>query len=1504
MRFSPALSLRRLLVFAALFALGAVAMAQVYEPVFVFKASGRLPWGQLLKTDDGSFYGVTESDGPTSQGTIFRITGDGVFTPVSSFSTVAARYPKAGLTRGADGEFYGITSSSTSEGGSSPMVYRLSSTGVVTVIYTFPATSGFEPRGELTLGNDGNLYGVMGWGGTNNFGTIFRVTPTGSGQVLHHFDVADGIRPRAGLVLGRDGNLYGTAAEGGASFGGTIFRLTSSGVFSVLRSLASGDGVAPAAGLTVGTDGSFYGTTTAGGAPGFGFGSAFRITAAGGFSLLHYFIKDEGYQPLAPLTLGSDGNFYGTASVGGANDRGSVFKMTPAGAVTVLHSFDGINEALPYGGVTEGDDGAFYGTTHWATGGETGYGAVYRVARDGTHTLLHRFGHLQGFSPEGVRVAADGSLYGVTVFGEYDQSTVFRLSPAGGLISQYHHRAGGSSRMPIEAADGNLYGLTNSGGANGMGTVYRLTPNGEHTLLASLTSSSRAGLTIGPDGNFYGVTENGGSSSGGTFFRVTPAGVRTTLFTWGFATGRFPLAELILGKDGNFYGTTAQGGANGVGTVFRMTPAGGHTLLHSFTEAAGREPGAPLVEGADGNFYGTTMSGGVNGVGTIFRITPIGVHTLLYSFNRSDGYYPQNKLVQRVDGYLYGGTEQGGTGGKGTLFRISPTGDFTLLHRFRGHDGSHPDGIMSLDASGTIWGATARGGAGETTSGVKEDGAGGGVIFKLSFPPPTVQDLAVADVTLTQAVLNAKVNPNGSATTAWLEYGTTSTYGTASIPEEFGDGNILLPLNATLTGLVPHTTYHVRVVATSREGRTEGPDTIFTTPNTLPIAAGDRFHLPLVGAPFNLEVTSNDADADMDSLTIVAVSDGAKGQVTTDGTTLTYAPAPGYDGNDQFTYTVSDGFGGTATAEVMLVNSAPLAADDIGTFSGAPVIIPVLENDTDSDAGDSLTITAAGPAVAGTVAIEGENLTYTPGPGFTGVDQFTYTLSDGFGGSAIATVRIVNAIPVTAPVATVGEEVPGEPAGTQFGSFGVPSINALGQVAFAAKFSGATREFAGIVGPTSEADIGVVARTSQPAPGAGGATFRRFKDPVLSDGAENGVGRIAFSAVLSGAPKDRDTGVWSNATLDGALALVVREGDEPPGIPTARFTAITSMVITPGEEVYFVARLARGTGGVTAANDVGLWRWSARDGLMAVLREGDLLEVAGESRQIKTLVALTTVPGSPGQGRAYDAQGVGCRLTFVGGMEAVLDTDGALIAHTGGIVPILSPEVRWRSFGIPTTRRGYTAFRAELASSNGGVARAQRMGVFVDGNLVERSGTAAPGAGSEAATVFFAGFDDPVAGEGSGVAFRATLAGSDVSRADKSSLWWTRTDAPALLARAGSIAPGTGGALNDRFLSLALPDGSRGPLFTAKLRTGNGGVTRTNNVGLWAVSSVGQLELLARTGTQVGLPGVTRTVRSLTALVAVPGSTAQARAYNDSGQVVYRVTLSDRSQAILQTRVP
>jgi uncharacterized repeat protein (TIGR03803 family) len=370
------------------------------------------------------------------------------------------------------------------------------------VLYTFQnGNDGAQPVGGLIEDAGGNLLGTTTRGGKEEGGgTVFKIAPDGTLSTVYAFGNYDGdaSMPYAGLIIDGSGNLYGTTDAGGIDGYGTVFKIAPGGSETVLYSFQSGptDGRAPGAGVIMDASGNLYGTTTVGGisncAPYYSCGTVFKLAPDGTETVLYTFCKQtnctDGANPYGGLIEDGAGNLYGTTSRGGANNDGTVFKVAANGTETVLYSFcsrancsDG---GVPYSGLIQDAGGNFYGTT--VSGGSVagtcrndGCGTVFKLAPDGTETVLHAFSGYPG----------DGR------------------APYAGVIAD---------------SSGNLYGTTYNGGPakkhNGFGVVFELSPSGRETVLKSFSNKARqvdgllpyAGLFLDGAGNLYGTTVSGG----------------------------------------------------------------------------------------------------------------------------------------------------------------------------------------------------------------------------------------------------------------------------------------------------------------------------------------------------------------------------------------------------------------------------------------------------------------------------------------------------------------------------------------------------------------------------------------------------------------------------------------------------------------------------------------------------------------------------------------------------------------------------------------------------------------------------------------------------------------------------------------------------------------------------------------------------------------------------------------------------------------------------------
>jgi uncharacterized repeat protein (TIGR03803 family) len=397
----------------------------------------------------------------------------------------------------------------------------------------------------------------------------------------------------------------------------------------------------------------------------------------------------DGVSPYAGLLIDTNGNLYGTTEHGGTNpspnagfNAGTVFELSPPSTPgadwteSILYNFGNpasiTNDGnTPYGGLIVDLNGNLYGTTRLGGtfGTPDGDGTVFELSPPATsggnwtESILWNFGNHK---------SADGQR------------------PEAGLVMD---------------SSGNLYGTTTDGGANGLGTVFKVIPNGTSSTESVIYSfaggtldgaTPLAGLTLdSTTGNFYGTTKVGGANGFGTVFKLSPptsggAGWTELVlynFAGGTGDGATPLADVTFDTTtGNLYGTTSAGGANSAGTVFELThpsAIGGNwteSVLWNFGSTGigavdGTIPNAGLMIDSNGALYGTTTAGGTSGSGTAFQLTPGASawgESILWNFGSgTDGSNPDSGLIPGSNGELFGTTFSGGSSSGGAVFQIS-----------------------------------------------------------------------------------------------------------------------------------------------------------------------------------------------------------------------------------------------------------------------------------------------------------------------------------------------------------------------------------------------------------------------------------------------------------------------------------------------------------------------------------------------------------------------------------------------------------------------------------------------------------------------------------------------------------------------------------------------------------------------------------------------------------------------------------------------------------------
>jgi uncharacterized repeat protein (TIGR03803 family) len=353
----------------------------------------------------------------------------------------------------------------------------------------------------------------------------------------------------------------------------------------------------------------------------------------------------DGATPYGGPILDGSGNLYGSTYLGGRYGAGSVYRLSPSGSSWTyrsLYSFkagaDGSGPA--FGSLAMGPNHTLFGTTE----GGGNFGTAFVVcACPQTEAVLHSFG-----------TGTDGA------------------QPIGGLVLD---------------SVGNLYGTTSLGGASGNGTVFEAKRSG-HTWTESVIYSFTggidainppAGVTLDTHGNLYGTSSFGGANGVGTVYKLSHSNsgwTETILYNFqGLSDGQNPVGGVVLDAAGNLYGTTFDGGDNGGGTVYKLSASGTFTTLYSFSGGYGG-PYNKLTLDASGNIYGFTNGDGINGLGSIFKLTASNgsfIFTDLHDFaGGNDGASPYGSVAVDKNGNVFGTAAVGGSQNQGLVFEITP----------------------------------------------------------------------------------------------------------------------------------------------------------------------------------------------------------------------------------------------------------------------------------------------------------------------------------------------------------------------------------------------------------------------------------------------------------------------------------------------------------------------------------------------------------------------------------------------------------------------------------------------------------------------------------------------------------------------------------------------------------------------------------------------------------------------------------------------------------------
>jgi uncharacterized repeat protein (TIGR03803 family) len=916
-------------------------------------------------------------------------------------------------------------------------------------------------------GPDGNFYGVSQSGGRFGGGTLFRIAPpvstgTGTVTILIHFgdpaSTAPGVAPIGRLAFDGVDKFYGVTQAGGAAGAGTIFRTALDGTVETLVEFTGFDGAAiggsPSAGLVLAGDGNFYGTAANGG-PADG-GTIFRLSKQGGFKTLLIFSgragKVPGATPLTPLLLLTDGSLVGTTFAGGKANLGTIFRLKTDGTFTRLATFTGAAGALPglnpVGHLVQGLDGTVYGLSGGRVQGGVSEPIIWRLPSSGPVTQLLQFstasnGESVSVPATGLALLSSGNLLvNLESVSNGDYGGLFEVTPAG-VVNQLS--LFDSLAPPVL----NFY--TDSGpvsdGAGGFigpifGALYRTNANAVPQLFALPTPDNGTGVGARPDsqvvfatdGTLYGFCADGGDNFNGTIFKFPaagPVGLLAPLPTGVFRDERHPIAYDAVSN--SILLTQSRGGSEGKGRILKIDSSGVVSTRADFVESPSpadtpaRFPTAGVTVDASGNLYGLAQHSGTTGdeEPTLYRL-PISGSLERVAVLGLGQTSVEGGLARDGSGNLVGALPSGGGNGMGALFRVTPAGVVTKLAEF--------GGAANLAAS-------------VHPHAPLLPGAGGSFLFAAdpsdNSAATNILRLTAAGVVESVASLTFDTVLGGFLPTAPLESDSAGRTYVALSRDGLTGGGVLVRVETNGSFQVAYKFQNSTAIdAVGYEPTASlrlGPDSYLygVTSRGGPSGGGTLFRIPTTTTASGNSLAASDVAANSVTLNATLTSNSFGGQYwftfgeqggpldqETEHLSFTGFSGPqsfsqavsGFKGHRTYAFQLHSvvGFGSDAvtitgtTLSFAAPNGKPQPQTDaiVATSLADPFVGDVLANDTDPD-GDTLTIGNYSQGTFGSVALDAGQFTYTPGLNFVDRDSFTYTVSDGLGETATATVNVL-----------------------------------------------------------------------------------------------------------------------------------------------------------------------------------------------------------------------------------------------------------------------------------------------------------------------------------------------------------------------------------------------------------------------------------------------------------------------------------------------------------------
>ena len=554
-------------------------------------AKGRKPYGSLIQANNGKLYGMTTSGGTTDMGTLFEFDpSNSSYTKMLDFDGATnGSGPKGTLIQSSTGKLYGMTT----YGGinNKGVLFEFDPTiNSFSKHLDFDGTNnGKWPYGSLMESSNGILYGMTNSGGTNELGVLFEYNPSSSSYTKKvDFDsLTKGSNPQGSLIEANNAKIYGMTELGGTNNMGVLFEYDpSTSLFS--KKLDFDDtnkGKNPLGSLMEASNGQLYGMTYKGGTNNRGVIFEYHPSTSSFIKVLDFDRAINGSSPFGSLMEAANGKLYAMTWKGGINNKGAIFEYNPSNDIYInIFSFDDTTSGKwPYGSLMEASNGNFYGTT--TQGGANNKGVLFEF-NPSTNAYTKKLdfdGTAKGTQPHGSLIEANnGKLYGLSAFGgTNDMGVLFEYDPSTNSYTKMLDFDGtlkGISPFSslMEASNGNLYGMTTSGGINNLGVLFEFNIS---TIVYSKIldfdgsikgASPRGSLMESSNGKLYGMTEWGGSNNKGVLFEYDPSNSSYTKMIDfdGTLKGAYPKGSLMEASNGKLYGMTNTGGANDFGVLF------------------------------------------------------------------------------------------------------------------------------------------------------------------------------------------------------------------------------------------------------------------------------------------------------------------------------------------------------------------------------------------------------------------------------------------------------------------------------------------------------------------------------------------------------------------------------------------------------------------------------------------------------------------------------------------------------------------------------------------------------------------------------------------------------------------------------------------------------------------------------------------------------------------------------------------------------------------------